>query len=373
MVISDSILTGFKSAITDKVIGFGSHIQIASIEQNSSLESKPIAFNSELIQEIRKEKNVKHFQSFILKGALSKTKNSIEPVVMKGIDRAYDFSFLKKALISGSIPQFSEVNKQNAKVSNNVIVSKKWIEKSGLKLGNSFLCYFVQNPARIRKYTIVAIYETGMEDFDSKIVFCDIGQLQKINSWQKNEIAGLEILLTDANEIEKTKDLLYQSLPANLNVMSIQDLYPQIFDWLNLQDTNVVVIWSIMLLVGMLNIITVLLVLILEKTSLVGILDSLGMRKASIKNIFILLSANIGIKGLLWGNAISLTMIFLQMKFKIISLDPSSYYVDYVPVVIDWYKIIQINILTFALCIFSMLIPVRLIERISTIRAIQFR
>ena len=373
MVISDSILNGFKNAVTEKVMGFSSHIQIVSIDQNLSLEPKKIKITKDLISQIKSNKSISDVQPFIVKGALVKTNLSAEPVLMKGIDENFNFSFLKKFLVQGKIPNYGNLLTNSFKQSTEVLASRKWAEKSGLKLNDNFLCYYVQNPARIRKYSIVGIFDTGLEEFDSKIIFCDISQLQKINNWKNDEIAGVEIRLHQPEEIKSVSESLYKSLPSDLNVLTVQEIYPQIFDWLNLQDTNVVVIWTIMILVSILNIITVLLVLILEKTQLIGIIDALGMRKNSIKKVFLFLAGNIGIKGLIIGNFVSLLLIFLQMEFKLIKLDPASYYVDYVPMIFDFKKVMLINCFTFAICIFSMWIPTRIISRMNTIDAIKFK
>jgi lipoprotein-releasing system permease protein len=198
-------------------------------------------------------------------------------------------------------------------------------------------------------------------------------QLQKINNWKKDEIAGFEIRLNKQEDIKSVSESLYKNLPSELNVLTVQEIYPQIFDWLNLQDTNVVVIWGIMILVSILNIITVLLVLILEKTQLIGIIDALGMRKSSIKKVFLVLAGNIGLKGLAIGNLVSLLVIFLQMEFKLIKLDPASYYVDYVPMIFDVKKVVLINCFTFVVCIVSMWLPTQIINRMKTIDAIQFK
>ncbi len=373
MVISDSILNGFKDAVTQKVMGFSSHLQIVSIDQNLSLEPKKLKISQDLIQEIKLNKSISNVQPFIVKGALVKTNLSVEPVLMKGIDDNFNFSFLQKFLVQGKIPTYGNIFKNNYKQSTQVLVSKKWAEKSGLKLNSSFLCYYVQNPARIRKYTIAGIFDTGLEEFDSKIIFCDISQLQKINNWNKDEIAGFEIRLHHPEEIENVSETLYKNLPSELNVLTVQEIYPQIFDWLNLQDTNVVVIWGIMILVSILNIITVLLVLILEKTQLIGIIDALGMRKSSIKKVFLVLAGNIGLKGLAIGNLVSLLIIFMQLEFKLLKLDPASYYVDYVPMIFDLKKVILINCATFVICIISMWLPTQIISKIKTIDAIQFK
>ena len=373
MVISDSVLNGFKSAVTEKVMGFSSHIQIVSIDQNLSLEPKKIKITNNLINELKLNKSISDIQPYIVKGALVKTNLSIEPVLMKGIDANFNFTFLKKFLVQGKIPVYGNLLSTKMNQSTEVLVSKSWAEKSGLKLNSSFLCYYVQNPARVRKYTIVGIFDSGLEELDNKIVFCDISLLQKINNWKNVEVAGIEIRLNNPDEIKKVSEKLYKNLPSDLNVLTVQEIYPQIFDWLNLQDTNVIVIWGIMILVSILNIITVLLVLILEKTHLIGIVDALGMRKNSIKKVFLYLAGNIGLKGLIIGNSVSLLLIFLQMEFKFFKLDPVSYYVDYVPMEFDVKKIILINCFTFAVCIFSMWIPTRIISKMNTIDAIKFK
>jgi lipoprotein-releasing system permease protein len=373
MLISDSILNGFKNAVTQKVMGFSSHLQIVSIDQNLSLEPKKISIKKDVINQIKSSESVIDVQPFIVKGALVKTSLSVEPVLMKGIDANFNFSFLKKFLVQGTVPVYGNILTNNLTNSTEVLVSKNWAEKNGLILNSNFLCYYVQNPARIRKYTIKGIFDTGLEEFDSKIIFCDITQLQKINNWTKDEIAGFEIRLKNADEINSVSENLYNNLPAELNVLSVQEIYPQIFDWLNLQDTNVIVIWGIMILVSILNIITVLLVLILEKTHLIGIVDALGMRKSSTKKVFLLLAGNIGLKGLAIGNVISLVCIFIQMEFKLIKLDAASYYVDYVPMIFDLNKVILINCFTFVTCVVSMYIPTRIINNMNTIDAIRFK
>lgn len=370
MIISNSILIGFKNAITTKVMAYGGHLTIKALEYNQSLEQQPIFVNNEILSIIKNNTEVNSFSAVVIKGALAKTENNFEPVILKGVDHQFDFSFFSQYLVEGKIPKYEN---DTANKSTDILVSSSWLTKTGLKLNDKFLVYFIQNPARVRKFKICGIYSTGLEEFDGKTVFCDIKQLRKINGWKNNMCSGIEIKLHDKKNIAPVSEVLFNQLPGDVDVETVYESYPQIFDWLSLQDTNVLVIYAIMLVVSIVNIITVLMVLILEKTKLISSLTVMGMKGIKIKAVFLLLAASIGLRGMVAGSIFSIGILALQKQFKIVKLNAASYYIDYVPVEFDVLNIITVNLITLLVCTFSMLLPVLIIKRISIIKTIQFQ
>ena len=368
MLISVAILTGFQKEIRNKIIGFGSHIQITNFDANSSYEYTPIDKSSVAVRQLSGIDGIRHVQVFGIKAGIIKTKDQIQGVILKGVGSDYDWSFFKNRIIEGKCFSLRDTTKNDS-----ILISKNIASKLKLKLGDNVFMYFIQDPPRMRKFIIAGIYETGLEDFDKMYLICDIYHIRKLNNWDQNQISGFEILLNNFDDLNKVYDKVYHSIGYSLNAQTIKQLYPEIFDWLELMDMNVVIILIVMFLVSGITMISTLLVLILEKTSMIGILKALGTRNNSIRRIFLYNAAYIIIKGLLWGNGIALSICFIQYKYHFIKLPQESYYVSFVPVNFNILHILLINICTLILSTFILIIPSYITTRINPVKAITFK
>ena len=367
MLISIMVVTGFKNDISDKIIGFGSHITISNFTNNQSYESEPISVEQDFYPSITAVEGVKHISTFATKAGIIKTADEIQGVVLKGVSSDYDWTFFKDNLVSGSVFEVNDSVK-----SNQILISENISKTLDLNVGDGLVMYFAQNPPRVRKFHISGIYNTAMSDFDKLFVLGDINHIKALNGWENNEVGGFEIQLTNFDDLDKITDEVYNLTPYNLNAQSIKEKTPQIFNWLDLQDVNVQVILILMLIVGVINMITALLILILERTKTIGILKALGATNWSVRKIFLYSAVNLIVKGLLVGNAIALSFAFLQKKFSLISLDPATYYMDTVPINFDLTYILLLNIGTVVVCYLVLIVPSVIITKITAIKAISF-
>ena len=367
MLLSVMVVTGFKNDISDKIIGFGSHITISSFSDNQSYETEPIQISDSLYNSILENSEVKHISTFATKAGIIKTNNEILGVVLKGVSSNYDWTFFNNNLIAGKCFNINDSIKTN-----NVLISENSANSLQLGVGDDLFMYFVQDPPRVRKFQISGIYNTALSDFDKLYVMGDIKHIQSLNSWEKNQIGGVELMLNDFNNLDLVTQSIYEKIPYNLNASSIKEKTPQIFDWLDLQDINVRVILILMLIVGGINMITALLILILERTKMIGILKALGANNWSVRRVFLYSALHLILKGLFWGNSIALGFAFLQNKFSIISLDPNIYYMNTVPVNFDFLTVILLNLGTISVCYLILVIPSVIIAKITPIKAIRF-
>lgn len=368
MLISVAILKGFQKEISQKVVGFGSHIQISHYDSNNSYEPTAIHIDQAVLNKVRAIKGVKHVNSFGLKAGIIKTNDEIQGVVFKGIGKDYDWSFFKEKLIKGKVPQFKDTL-----VSNDILISEKTAKLLHYKVGDQVRMYFIiDNNIRGRKFNISGIYETGLSDFDEMYVLGDIKHIQKLNSWSEGEVSGYEILTSDLKDLDKISEEVYSTIGFDLNTQTIKQLYPQIFDWIEIQDLNVLIILILMTLVSGITIISTLLILILEHTRDIGILKAMGASVNSIRKIFLYTSLYIILFGLLWGNLFALILLWVQKKFGIIPLPSDSYFISQVPVSINISQILIINIATVVICLVMMLLPSLVIKYISPVKAIRF-
>jgi len=367
MLLSITVLTGFKNEISSKIIGFGSHITITNFTNNQSYESEPIELNQEFYPGIIEQQGIKHIQTFATKAGIIKTDDEILGMVLKGISSDFYPYFFEKNLVEGQVPTYNDTL-----TSNKVMISKSVTDILQLNLGEKLIMYFVEKPPRVRKFEIAGIYETGFADFDDLIIMADIRHIQKLNGWENNQVGGFEILIDNFDELDEITAKVYEQIPYNLNAQSIKEKNPQLFDWLDLQDINVRVILILMLIVGGVNMVTALLILILERTRLVGILKALGATNWSVRKVFLYNAVYLILKGLFWGNIIGLGIAFLQYKFQFISLDPSIYYMSTVPIHFDLMHILMLNLGTLLVCWLILIIPSIIITKITPIKAIRF-
>ena len=367
MLISVMVVTGFKNDISSKIIGFGSHITITNFTNNQSYESEPISINQDFLSLMNADKDIQDINVFATKAAIIKTSDEIHGVILKGVSFDYNWSFFKDNLVSGEVLNFDGKIK-----SNEILISEDVAKLLKLDVSDDLVMYFIQDPARVRKFRIKGIYNTAMVDFDKLYVLGDIKHIQSLNSWPDTLIGGFEISINNFDDLDVITERIYEQIPYDLNAQSIKEQTPQIFDWLGLQDVNARVILILMLIVGVINMITALLILILERTSLIGILKALGATNWSVRKVFLYSAIYLIIKGLLLGNAIALSFAFLQKNFSLISLDPETYYMNTVPISLDLTHILILNSATLVVCYLVLIIPSVIITKITPIKAIRF-
>ncbi len=374
MILSVGIVTGFKKQVKDKVVGFGAHIQITNFDTNNSFETQPIDKNQVSLTFLNAVQGIRHAQVYVTKSGILKTKDNFQAIVLKGIDKDFDWSFFNKSMIEGE--HFEIVDSVKSK---GIIISEYMALMLKLNVGDKVTVYFMQDPPRMRPFVISGIYKTSIEDFDKVFAMVDIRHLQRLNSWSEDQISGFEILIDDYSQLEALTDSVYDiagyqftSDGAKLKITNIKQRYPQIFDWLNIQDINVWIILVLMLLVAGFNMISGLLIIILERTSMIGLLKGLGYNNWKIRKIFLYQSSFLIAKGLLWGNAIGIGISLLQQHFGIIPLDEATYYVSAVPVNLKLMHVAILNLGTLIIIVAMMILPSLLITRISPAKAIKF-
>lgn len=374
MILSVAIVIGFKKEVRNKVIGFGSHIQITNFDNNSSYETTPIAVSDSLLQALREFPGIKHIEGYATKMGILKTDSDFQGVVLKGIDTDYDWSFFRNNLKEGELLTIDP-----KKTSTDVIISRYLSDLLGLKLGDSILTYFVQEVVRARKFNIVGIYETGFMDYDKLFVLADIKQIRRLNGWEKDEVSGLELLVDDYDKLDQIAEDLYFNLVEKQDrhgntyfTRSIKEMNPMIFNWLDVLDVNVVVILILIFAVAGFTMISGLLIIILERTNMIGILKALGENNVSIRKIFLYISFFLIGKGMLWGNVVGIAICLIQSHFRIIKLDPSIYYLDAVPIDLSIVSLILLNIGTLCASMLMMLGPSYLITKIDPAKSIRF-
>ena len=374
MILAIAIITGFKAGITEKLTGFGSHIQISNYDNNNSFETYPIDQNLIPIERLSQIEGVKHIQPYATKPGIIKTKDEIQGVVLNGASLNQDWSFFKNKLVEGEI-----INMIPSKKSNQVLISEKLAKLLHLNVGEKLIMYFVQDPIRQRAFTISGIYNSGMDEFDKLFVICDMRHIQKLNNWEANQVSGIEITIDDFKKLDETKEIIRNNITgifsddgSTFKVRTIKQKYPQIFNWLEMLDINVWIILGLMILVAGFNMVSGLLIIILEKTNMIGILKALGTDNWSVRKIFLYQSAMIIGKGMLLGNLIGIGICLIQYHFQLISLDPVNYYLDTVPINLNWFHLLLLNIGTLIATVSMLLIPSYWITRITPSKAIKF-
>ena len=370
MILAIATGKGLQEKISAKVTGFTSDIQVTVLDLNQSLELSPISPDSTVIMSLYEIEGVEHVQTQISKNALIKTDTEFEGIVVKGVDNNFDWSFINTHLTQGQLPKYNSYEK-----SNEILISKKLSQTLGLKINEQALFYFQgkqNNQPLIRKFTIKGIYETGIEIFDDLYIFADLKHLQKINRWSENQFSSIEIKVNKDYNIDAIQSLVEIVTPFDTKVSSSKSLYPQIFDWIKLFDLNIAIILIIMIVVASINMISSLLIIILERTKMIGLLKALGATNISIKKIFLYHAFYLLQKGLIIGNGIGLSLIALQHFLAPIELDPAHYYVKKLPVALSIENWLSINLMSFFICMVLLIIPALIIQKIEPVKAIHY-
>lgn len=368
MILAICIVKGYQNQVRGKLTGFHAPIQLANLDLNKSFESMPLERDSLLEVLVPQQKGVAFLQTFATKAGIIKTEEAFEGIVLKGVGSDYHWDFLSKNLKEGVLPLLND-----SQVSQEILISSLTANRMQFKLGDALFVYFIQEPPRVRKFKIVGIFDSGMGELDELYAFVDIKQVQKLNNWSKFEVSGYEIGLNQFEDMESMQMSLSEFVPFNMAINTIAEMYPALFDWLKLLDMNVLIILLLMLAVASINMITALLILILERTQMIGLLKAMGAKDRLISEVFIWMAAQIIIKGLFFGNLLGLGLAFFQQKFAWLKLDQKSYYLNQVPIEFDWPLILAINILSFFICLLLLLIPARIVSKVSPVKTIQFK
>ena len=369
MLISWAVVVGFKNQIRDKVVGFVAPIHVQSLDKNESVEETPFRLDSVLVDRLNSVEGISHYQMVANKAGMIKTEDEIQGVILKGVDENYDWTYFNKYLLKGKTPQYTSDER-----STEVLVSKVIADKMLLGVGDDVRVWFIDKDqqARGRKFSVSGIFETGLYEFDERYVFADLNQIRKLNGWEDNEAGLLEIALDDKTDVDQVNEKLYYSLPSELASYTACESNPQIFDWLDLLDTNVWLIMALMLLVAGITVISMLLIIIIERTSTIGLLKAMGANNKFVREVFLRRSLRILLIGMLIGNIIGLGFCFLQKYTGLIKLDSETYYLSAVPVELHLSTVILINLGTLLLWVLMLLIPTSVINRITPTKSIRF-
>jgi lipoprotein-releasing system permease protein len=372
MMIAIATGIGLQQKIRDKVVAFNGHVTISNYDSNNSQESGvPISKNQEFYPKFTSVEGIKHVQTVASKFGVIRTKTDFEGAVLKGVGEDFDWSYFKDFLIEGKLPVFEK------KWSEDVLISEYLANRLNFKLGDAFQMVFAkEDPEKLPNYVkckIVGIYNSGFQDLDKQYLIGNIRHIQRINNWEADQIGSFEVFLNDFSDLTEKGVEIYQNTPSTFNTQTITDKYYSIFEWINIFDKNIYGIIGIMVLIAGINMITALLVLILERTQMIGVLKALGSNNWSIRKLFLYNASYLILLGLLWGNLLGLGLLFVQKFFKLFPLDPSVYYVTEAPVYISFGYIVALNIGTLVLCLLMLLVPSYIITKISPVKAIRFQ
>jgi lipoprotein-releasing system permease protein len=375
MIVSVCVVLGFKHTIRDKVIGFGSHIQVADYMTMQDGESYPIQMGDSMLNVLKKIPGVKHVQRYAIKQGILKTNSDFLGVMMKGVGPEYDTTFIHQNMIEGQIPHFSDQASHNK-----ILVSKSMCDQLKLKLGDKIFAYFIDNDGvRVRRFTIAGIYQTNLSQYDKITCFTDLYTTVKLNGWEPDQATGAEMTVNDLNQIDQVEDIVVNSVNRTVDKYgetytskTIREMNPQIFSWLDLLDLNVWIILALMIAVAGITMISGLLIIILERTTMIGILKALGAHNKTIRHTFLWFAVFVIGKGLLLGNAIGFLIIMLQKYTGLVKLDPTTYYVKTVPIEINIPVILFLNIITLIISILVLIVPSYLISHIHPAKSMRY-
>ena len=372
MVITVCFVNGFQKAVSQKVFSFWGHLRVQEYGPGKAIlaEEPPVAENDSVRQILQKNPQIAHFQVFATKYAILDKKKEIEGLLIKGVGADYDFKNLAPFLKAGRWPRFDR-----APYSRDIVISQPIADELKIKVGDSANVYFITGESTntiARKMYVCGIYKTGIEEYDKLFAIADIRMIQKVNGWDPGMIGGYEVLLKDYHQMDAVSENLYENLPDAWVSRTIRDVYPSIFDWLDIQDVNRNVVFVVMSIVAIINLITCLLILVLERTQMSGILQSLGAHKSVLQKIFLYYAAIIALRGIVYGFIAGVGLCLLQQYTGLLKLDESSYYVSVAPVSIVWWQIVTICVSTFIVCFLALVLPAYFVKSIKPVKAIAF-
>ncbi len=367
-IVSFLIMKGFQETVKEKIFSFSGHIMITRFSMNNSTEEQPMDFNIDLYRQPGDYPYVRHVQEFANKIGVVKTDDDALGVLLKGVGRSFDTVSFREHLIKGEFIQF-----QDSGYANQVVLSKTIAAKLRKDVGDDIIVHFFQNPPRFRRLKVTGIYETNLSEyFDSRVILTDIRLIQRLNDWPDSVAGGLEVFVSDPTHIDQAGMFIGESMDYDLNIERVSDRFIQVFEWLDLLSRQVNILQAVILTVVCVNMISVLLIMVMERTQMIGMLKALGASNGFIRSIFIYNGINLILRGLFFGNLLGLGLCFLQDRFKIIELNPRDYYMSFVPISWHWEIVLLLNVSTLALITFILLLPTMAISRITPIKAIRF-
>jgi lipoprotein-releasing system permease protein len=371
MLVSVATGIGLQQKIRDKVSAFNGQIIISNYDNNNSeVTLIPISKKQDFYPNFKSVPEVSYIQAIASKAGIIRTENAFEGIIFKGVGADYNWNNIKEYLVEGKLPDFSK------SLNEDVIISKFLADRLNLKIGESFNTFFIKEEQgkmpNSRRFKITGIFNSGFQNFDATYIIGDIRHIQRINKWTPDQIGAFEVFVKDFSNIKSTGNQIYDQTSSNLDSKTIIEKYSYIFDWLQLFDFNIIVILAIMILVATINMVVALLVLILERTQMIGILKALGANNWAVRKIFLYNAFYLIIRGLFWGNLIGISILLIQQEFGVVQLNPENYYVNQAPVYINWVYIALLNLMTVVICFLVLLIPSYIITKISPVRAIRF-
>ena len=369
MILSIAIVKGFKQEIREKIRGFSGDLQVVKFDLNNSNENSPFQSDPAFVKKSEANHLIGKVMPFATKPGIIKANNEIEGVVLKGVDKTYDWSFFKKSLVAGKTLDFTD----STETKKQLMISQLTANRLKLKVGDKILMYFVQEPLRRRPFTIRGIYNTSIEDIDKTYVIGDLSLISRLNNWNPGEIGGYEIKINDFDRLNEANHAIDNLLPEKLKLYTIVDNYPTIFAWMDLLDGNTKVVLVLMIIVAVINMISALLIMILERTSMIGILKALGATNWTIQGVFLYNAFYMIGLGLLLGNLFGIGLGVLQYQTHFFQLDPASYYMNFIPIQLNWLDIVLLNLGTLAVCLLVMIGPSTLVTKITPVKAIRFK
>lgn len=371
MLVSVATGIGLQQKIREKVSAFNGQIVISNYDNNNSeVTLIPISKKQDFYPNFKSVPEVSHIQAIASKAGIIRTESSFEGIIFKGVGLDYDWNRIKEYLVEGKLPDYSKgINEE-------VTISRFLADRLGLKVGDSFNTFFIKEEQgkmpNSRRFKITGIFNSGFQSFDATYIIGDIRHIQRINKWNSDQVGAFEVFVNDFDKIKETGDKIYEQTSSSLDTKTMIEKYSYIFDWLQLFDFNIIVILAIMIIVATINMVVALLVLILERTQMIGILKALGANNWSVRKIFLYNAFYLIIRGLFWGNLIGISLLLVQKYFGVIQLNPENYYVNQAPVYINWIYVVLLNLLTITVCFVVLLIPSYIITKISPVKAIRF-
>lgn len=375
MMVSVSVVMGFKNSVRDKVVGFGSHIQVGDFMTLQGGEQYPIQMGDSMMRVLRATKGVKHVERFAFTQGILKTDSDFLGVMLKGVGPEYDSTFIHQNMVAGSIPGFSDTKSQGK-----LLISKTMADKLRLSVGDRVFAYFINDDGvRVRRFSIVGIYQTNLSAYDNVTCFTDLYTVRKLNGWEDDQASGAEVTVNDFDKLQETEDILIEKVNRTVDkygetysTRTIQEVNPSIFHWLGLLDLNVWIILALMIVVAGVTMVSGLLIIILERTTMIGVLKALGARNRLIRRTFLWFATFIIGKGLIIGDAVALGLILLQKYTHLVKLDAATYYVSTVPVEINLPVFLLLNAATLLVCVFVLIAPSYLVSRIHPAKSMRY-
>ncbi|GAB3769275.1 ABC transporter permease [Spirosoma horti] len=370
LIVAFAVLFGYKRTIEQKIFLFGAHLQVSKFTNNASYEQTALPLKTTLYQDSTRIPGVRHIQAVALKAGILKTPEELSGVILKGVGKDYDWNLFRGSLIAGKVPV---VGADTGSGSTELLLSQLMANQLNVKVGDAVPLYFLGNPPRARKMTVVGIYETGLEEVDKTIALGDIRLVQRLNRWGPDSVGIYEIYVNDFDQLKTAADNVFEAMTPNMRLTRVTDQYRPLFDWMLLLDRNMVILLSLITFVASFNMVSVLLVLMMERTPMIGLLKALGGNNSLIRRLFVFVGLNMVGWGLLIGNVLGLGICFLQERYRLIPLDPKNYFISYVPIAWDWKTILALNAATILMISLVLWLSTVIINRIQPVKALAFK